>query len=84
MSGASERGNGRASGPVLQSVFLAAIDHSEREKSVFLSIYEEISLTIFFNFFGRDFGKIDAFNPKNDRGNENLLHVCLKFKVALW
>ena len=28
MSGASERANGRASGPVLQSVFLAVIDHS--------------------------------------------------------
>ena len=27
MSGASERANGRASGPVLQSVFLAVIDH---------------------------------------------------------
>ena len=29
MSGASERANGGASGPVLQSVFLAVIDHSE-------------------------------------------------------
>ena len=28
MSGASERANGRASGPVLQSVFLAVFDHS--------------------------------------------------------
>ena len=28
MSGASERANGRASGPVLQSVFLAIFDHS--------------------------------------------------------
>ena len=28
MSGASERANGRASGPALQSVFLAVIDHS--------------------------------------------------------
>ena len=28
MSGASERANGRASGPVLQSVFLAVLDHS--------------------------------------------------------
>ena len=28
VSGASERANGRASGPVLQSVFLAVIDHS--------------------------------------------------------
>ena len=28
MSGVSERANGRASGPVLQSVFLAVIDHS--------------------------------------------------------
>ena len=28
MSGASEQANGRASGPVLQSVFLAVIDHS--------------------------------------------------------
>ena len=34
MSGGSERANGRASGPVLQSVFLAVLDHSEvvREK----------------------------------------------------
>ena len=31
MSGASERANGLASGPVLQSVFLAVIDHSARE-----------------------------------------------------
>ena len=30
MSGASERANGRASGPVLQSVLLAVIDHSEK------------------------------------------------------
>ena len=30
MSGASERANGRASGPVLQSVFLAVLDHSGR------------------------------------------------------
>ena len=28
VSGASERANGRASGPVLQSVFLAVFDHS--------------------------------------------------------
>ena len=32
VSGASERANGRASGPVLKSVFLAVIDHSEGEK----------------------------------------------------
>ena len=32
VSGASERANGRASGPVLQSVFLAVIDHSEEVK----------------------------------------------------
>ena len=31
MSGASKRANGRASGPVLQSVFLAVIDHSVAE-----------------------------------------------------
>ena len=31
MSGASERANGRASGPVLQSVFLAVFDHSDLE-----------------------------------------------------
>ena len=30
MSGASKRANGRVSGPVLQSVFLAVIDHSGR------------------------------------------------------
>ena len=29
MSGASERANGRAGGPVLQSVFLAVFDHSD-------------------------------------------------------
>ena len=29
MSGASERANERASGPVLQSVFLAVFDHSD-------------------------------------------------------
>ena len=28
VSGASERANGQASGPVLQSVFLAVLDHS--------------------------------------------------------
>ena len=28
VSGVSERANGRASGPVLQSVFLAVLDHS--------------------------------------------------------
>ena len=33
MSGASERANGRASGPVLQSVFLAVFDHSDCVKS---------------------------------------------------
>ena len=32
MSGASERANGQASGPVLQSVFLVILDHSAREK----------------------------------------------------
>ena len=30
MSGASERANGRASGPVRQSVFLAVFDHSAK------------------------------------------------------
>ena len=35
VSGASERANGRASGPVLQSVFLAVIDHSEVVAMVF-------------------------------------------------
>ena len=34
MSGASERANGRASGPVLQTVFLAVLDHSVKGKSV--------------------------------------------------
>ena len=34
MSGARERANGRASGPVLQSVFLAVIDHSERREKI--------------------------------------------------
>ena len=29
MSGASERANGRVSGPVLQSVFFAVLDHNE-------------------------------------------------------
>ena len=33
VSGASERANGRASGPVLQSVFLAVIVHSGRVES---------------------------------------------------
>ena len=31
VSGASERTNGRASDPVLQSVFLAVLDHSAEE-----------------------------------------------------
>ena len=34
MSGASEQGNRRASGPVLQSVFLAVMDHSAAEPAV--------------------------------------------------
>ena len=33
-SSASERANGRASGPVLQSVFLAVLDHSAREREL--------------------------------------------------
>ena len=32
VSGASERANGRAIGPVLQSVFLAVIDHNEQQQ----------------------------------------------------
>ena len=32
MSGASDRANGRVSGPVLQSVFLAVLDHSAAMK----------------------------------------------------
>ena len=32
MSGVSERANGQASGPVLQSVILAVLDHSGRLK----------------------------------------------------
>ena len=44
MSGASERANGRASGPVLQSVFLAVIDHSVMVFVffVFLGVVNEI------------------------------------------
>ena len=34
MSGASERANGRASGPVLTSVFFSIFDHSVREASL--------------------------------------------------
>ena len=34
VSGASEQANGRASGLVLQSVFLAVIDHSAREQQI--------------------------------------------------
>ena len=34
VSGASEQVNGRASGPVLQSVFLAVIDHSEGRRRI--------------------------------------------------
>ena len=33
VSGASERANGRASGPVLQSVFLVVLAHSGEESS---------------------------------------------------
>ena len=33
MSGASDRANGRASGPILQSVFLAVLDHSGEGKA---------------------------------------------------
>ena len=33
MSGASEQANGRASGPILQSVFLVVLDHSGGVKS---------------------------------------------------
>ena len=33
VSGACERANGQASGPVLQSVFLAVIDHSALVKA---------------------------------------------------
>ena len=36
MSGASEQANGRANGPVLQSVFLAVLDHSENENTYIL------------------------------------------------
>ena len=34
LSGESEQANGRASGPVLQSVFLAVLDHSVHLKCV--------------------------------------------------
>ena len=45
MSGASERANGRASGPVLQSVFLAVIDHSA------MSAFSSVVLAGSMNFF---------------------------------
>ena len=38
VSSASERANGRASGPVLQSVFLAVIDHSAIYRLEFLRL----------------------------------------------
>ena len=44
VSGASERANGRASGPVLPSVFLAVIDHSVLVKMDFYQIYGEKGL----------------------------------------
>jgi len=39
VSGASERANGGASGPVLQSVFLAVFDHSASDENVSLSLF---------------------------------------------
>ena len=47
VSGASERANGRASGPVFQSVFLAFFDHSEviqpsRELALSAGIWESV------------------------------------------
>ena len=50
VSGANERANGRASGPVLQSVFLAVIDHSARgffgaQKEAFKVVYIMEQLT---------------------------------------
>ena len=38
VSGASKRANGRASDPVLQSVFLAVFDHSERLGLMFAAV----------------------------------------------
>ena len=37
----SERANGRASGPVLQSVFLAVLDHSGKERNGRRDRYED-------------------------------------------
>ena len=51
VSGASERGNGRASGPVLQSVFLAVIDHSALLISVSSLIYLLRFCDVFFDVF---------------------------------
>ena len=47
VSGASKRANGRASGPVLLSVFLAVLDHSgvgENEKQAKIALSEAESM----------------------------------------
>ena len=40
MSGGSERVNGQASDPVLQSVFLVVLAHSQRQDGAFVEIVE--------------------------------------------
>jgi len=60
VSGASERANGRASGSVLQSVFLAVFDHSV---SPTLSLSPPLFFGIVVLFFRRDDGRIEGADP---------------------
>ena len=46
VSGASERANGRASGPVRQSVFLAVIDHSVLRISLHFTSKTEVEVVV--------------------------------------
>ena len=75
MSGASERANGRASGPVLQSVFLAVIDHSA----------SPFPFPVFDGRVVPVFGDIDAllFHGSGFRGHEREQDFSLRHRRLL-
>ena len=74
MSGASERANGRARGPVLQSVFLAVIDHSALWFSLWLwsvGWRAKIACARAFNFLDAATSRELFFHQKSDDGYDD-------------
>ena len=85
MSGASERANGRVSGPLLQSVFFAVIDHSAVKVLLITLVIEDRAVQL--SKVGRKvylglFDFLSILKPLDVRNGESM-NLALKDKLLV-